>query len=96
MRYNHFDTYVMSSDRWQDFIWDAQTYCVIFFPVLNSFEMTNTSDVVVCVENEHCQLKCYGKPICEPHDACAVKWFQGSGTQNSVLQSENTTIDLEG
>nr|XP_022321640.1 neuroglian-like isoform X1 [Crassostrea virginica] len=65
-------------------------------PVLNSFEMTHTSDVVVCLENEHCQLKCYGKPICEPHDACAVKWFQGSGTQNTVLRSEHTTIDLEG
>ncbi|XP_078333163.1 contactin-1-like isoform X2 [Crassostrea virginica] len=34
--------------------------------------------------------------MCEPHDACAVSWFQGIGTQNNVLRSERTTIDLEG
>ena len=58
--------------------------------------MAQRSDVVVCVENEHCQLECIGKPMCEPHDACAVSWFQGIGTQNSVLRSERTAIDFEG
>ena len=69
---------------------------LFLFLVLGSFVMAQRSDVVVCVENEHCQLECIGKPMCEPHDATAVSWFQGIGTQNSVLRSERTAIDLEG
>ena len=65
---------------------------LFLFSVLGSFVMAQRSDVVVCVENEHCQTK----PMCERHDACAVSWFQGIGTQNSVLRSERTAIDLEG
>ncbi|XP_078333152.1 neuroglian-like isoform X2 [Crassostrea virginica] len=65
-------------------------------PVLNSFDLTHRLDVVVCTENEHCQLNCTGKPICEPHAACELTWYQGSGTQDSISSSERTAIDLEG
>ena len=58
-----------------DFLWDThQTYWLFLFSVLESFVRAQKADVVVCVENEHCQIECIGKPMCEPHDA--VKWFQ--------------------
>ena len=69
---------------------------MFLFSVLNSFDPTHRPDVVVCTENDHCQLKCTGKPICEPHAACDLAWYQGSGTLNRISSSERTTIDLEG
>ena len=69
---------------------------MFLFSVLNSFNLTHRPNVVVCTENEHCQLKCTGKPICEPHAACDVTWYQGSGTQKNISSSERTAIDLEG
>nr|XP_022307679.1 contactin-1a-like [Crassostrea virginica] len=65
-------------------------------PVLELFDMSQRSEVVICTENDHCQLKCTGKPICEPHAACDLAWYQGSGTQNIISSSESTAIDLEG
>ncbi|XP_078333160.1 contactin-1a-like isoform X2 [Crassostrea virginica] len=65
-------------------------------PVLELFDMSQRSEVVVCTENDHCQLKCTGKPKCEPHAACDVTWYQGSGTQRIISSSESTAIDLEG
>ena len=69
---------------------------MFLFSVLNSFDLTHRPDAVVCTENEHCQLNCTGKPICEPHAACDLAWYQGSGTQNIISSSERTAIDLEG
>ena len=84
----------------RDFLCDAQqTYCVCLelFPisVLESFGMTQTPNVT-CKENEHCQLKCTGKPICEPQNECTVSWYQETGTTNVIKRNESTAIDLEG
>ena len=68
----------------------------LLFSVLELFDMSQRSEVVVCTENDHCQLKCTGKPKCEPHAACDVTWYQGSGTQRIISSSESTAIDLEG
>ena len=66
------------------------------FSVLELFDMSQRLEVVICTENDHCQLKCTGKPICEPHASCDLAWYQGSGTQNIISSSEHTAIDLEG
>ena len=84
----------------RDFLCDAQqTYCVYLelfpFSVLESFGMTQTP-YVTCKENEHCQLKCTGKPICELQNECTVIWYQGTGTTNVIKRNESTAVDLEG
>ena len=84
----------------RDFLCDAQqTYCVYLelfpFSVLEPFAMTQTPNVT-WKEKEHCQLKCTGKPICEPQDECTVRWYQGIGTTNVIKRNESTAIDLEG
>ena len=85
---------------WRDFLCDAQqTHCVylLMFPfsVVMPVYMTQRP-YVTCKEKEHCQLKCTGKPICEPQDECTVSWYQGTGTTNVIKRNESTAIDLEG
>ena len=65
------------------------------FSVLKKVGMTQ-NPYVTCKEKEHCQLKCAGKPICEPQNECTVSWYQGTGTTNVIKRNESTAIDLEG
>ena len=71
-------------------------YLLMFpFSVVMPVYMTQRP-FVTCKEKEHCQLKCTGKPICEPQDECTVSWYQGTGTTNVIQRNESTAIDLEG